>query len=514
MNKNSAPWIMNKSVGRYLSGFFVAVAAVFAPCLSGRATQAPLTVMTNGSGTGAVYLRLGPGHFVPAQGALLTVGQNYNLVASPLNSYLTNWVVSGGTAVGPTSNPGLIFTMGNNTTITASFLTNIFLRMAGTYYGLYSNTDTTYPSDEASGMIYNLVVNTRGAYSFSVFGGGSSRSFSGYFTPGGCATNIYTNTLDNYVQVVFAITSTASPRTINGTVTGTNTIILAGGATTNGWSSSLIAIAAATNSSLTNTTNFSRAYTLVIPPNDTTATSGQSPPGYGYAWLTNTAGTNTISSVTIVGLLADWTSIAEIAPVNEAGTVPIYQNYFNTPDPGMLFGWLNLRDTSAAPAPSGTLTWIRKQSRALYGVYTSGFTNSVAVLGSTYVNTNSLTNYLSFTNTAAPGTQMVVSSDNFPISPLTNNLYVVRTNFLSRISTNQGSDILYRGYVLPRTGEFIIEFTNEYKLPSVAYGVLLQNSTFTTTVGANTLTNIGAGLFYTGSPRNPTNVGAVTLRAN
>jgi len=504
---------MNKRVGCFLSVIWVAVAAILTPCFGSWGAQAPLTVATNGPGTGAIYLRIGPGRFVPAQGALLTVGQNYNLVASPLNSFLSTWQVSGGTPVGATNSTGFVFTMGTNTTVTANFIPNIFLRMAGTYYGLYSETNTSVPSDETSGMIYDLVVNTRGAYSFSVFGGGSSSSFSGYFTPEGYATNVYTNALDNYVTIQFAMTNTNSPRTIYGTVTGTNTI-LSNGTPQSGWSSALVAIAAATNSSLTNTTNFSRAYTLLIPPNEATATNDFSPSGYGFACLTNTAGTNTISSVTILGLLADWTSISEAAPVNEAGTIPIYQNYFNTPDPGMLFGWLNLNSTSNSPAPSGTLTWIRKPSRYLLGVFTNGFTNSVAVQGSPYTNTATLTNYFSTNNTPGAGTQLVVTSDQIPVSPLTNNLALVRTNFATRPSLNIGSNILYRGYVYPTRGNFIIEFTNEYKVARFAYGAVLQNSNCLNTIGANTFTNVGAGFFYMGSSRNPTNVGAITLRAN
>ena len=514
-------------VGRFLTVMVAAMAAVIVPCLSSAAAEATLNVVTNSpsftNGTGAIYLRLSPGHFTPAQGALLTVGRNYTLVASPsLKSLFVNWQVSGGTPVGTTNSAGLVFTMGPNTTVTANFITNIFLQMAGTYYGLYTSAATTPPADETSGMIYDLVLDTRGNYSCQIFGGGSSSSLSGTFTPEGIATNSYTNSLDNYVTVQFAINSTNAPRTIYGTVAGTNSI-LTNGTASPGWVSSIVAIAAATNASLTNTgvTNSSgiytngssRAYTLVIPPDDASASTNGSPPGYGFACLTNTASTNTISSVTILGLLPDWTSISEVAPVNEAGTIPIYQNYFNTPDPGMLFGWLNLSNTPVAQAPSGTLTWIRKPSTRL-GVYTNGFTNSTAVVGSTYINsTNVLTNLVSHTNLAGPGAQMVVASDSFPVSPLTNDLYAVGANFYSRTGTDVGSNIFYRGYIYPTRGNFVIEFTNQYRVARLAYGAILQNSNLITTDGVNSFTNLGAGFFYMGASRNPTNFGTITLRA-
>ena len=71
------------------------------------------------------------------------MGESYTITATPgANCYFVNWTGTAGTTNGPT----LSFIMQSNTSLTATFITNIFIGMAGTY----STTDCSLPTRLAS----------------------------------------------------------------------------------------------------------------------------------------------------------------------------------------------------------------------------------------------------------------------------------------------------------------------------------------------------------------------------
>jgi hypothetical protein len=207
-----------------------------------------------------------------------------------------------------------------------------------------------------------------------------------------------------------------------------------------------------------------------------TNVSADSPPGDGYALITNHNGV-----VTLSGAMADGTGFSQTVPVSLAGDVPVYAVlYTNTAhaSPGLLLGWINLTNLQSA-APSNELTWIKKPFPSPT-LYTNGFTNVLSGLGSLWTNLTPI----SLTN----GTLVISNSDlflNFTNVVVANNTL---TN-LGGIPTNYLS-----GSINPKTGLLTLAFGNG-NATNHATGAILQN-----------ITNAG-GFFLT-----PTNAGSVSLQ--
>ena len=114
------------------------------------------------------------------------MGETYSITATAdAHSFFTGW---GGTYNGAASGQTLTFIMEGNTSLTATFVTNIFLGMAGTYNGLFSNSIGV--AEETAGMIYNLALKTNGVFSATVlYLDGSAPGISGTFSPEGYWSN-------------------------------------------------------------------------------------------------------------------------------------------------------------------------------------------------------------------------------------------------------------------------------------------------------------------------------------
>ena len=118
----------------------------------------PLTLATAGTGTGSLKgTALISGDTAPADNAMLNVGEAYSIMEHASSSFFVGWTVSGATAIGATTNPTLNFIMESNASITANFITNIFIGMAGTYNGLFPS-DAQGVTEDTAGMVGNLVV--------------------------------------------------------------------------------------------------------------------------------------------------------------------------------------------------------------------------------------------------------------------------------------------------------------------------------------------------------------------
>jgi len=453
---------------------------------------APLTLTTTGNGQvkGASFIR---GDTAPTtNGAMLNVGEAYSITATPaLNNYLSNWSGTSLTAFGASNGLRLNFIMETNTTITANFITNRFVGMAGIYNGLFSSGEIGTNTEETAGMISGLTLTTRGVYSATVLLGGSGEGISGIFTPDGYATNtvVVTNGVrDGNVTVELYCDGINPPRTIHGFVIGTNAIILPNGTLQTNWQSEVALVA-----SLTNTSNFASAYTMLIPP-ATNANGTNSPTGYGYAVLTNTLLAGPVAAaVTLTGLLPDWASIATTTPIREDNTIPVYLNYYNTEQPGMLFGTVSL-SSNTITSNSAALTWIRK--RTSYGLFTNGFTNYYSGLPvSPWLKSAPLSNVIT--------TNELVLSGGGLTTNLTNWVALKGTN-LVRLSgpTNSGS-----GSVNTNTGKLTITFTNgsgRSRVIVTGQGAILQNT--------NLGNYFGGGFFIMGPAATPTNSGSISLQ--
>jgi hypothetical protein len=484
---------------------------------------ARLTVTKAGTGSGAYRgTSFITGDAVPTNGAMLNVGEGYAITATPdTNNFFDNWAGSSGQLLF-TNGRTLTFIMESNTSLTANFTSNIFVRMAGTYNGLFSS-DALGVTEETAGMIGNFTLGRAGGYSAKVYLGGAAPSIAGTFSHDGYATNRITNALDKVVTVELFVNADSSPRAITGLVIGTNSVI-SDGISALGWTSTVNLIA-----STNNTRADSGAYTVLIPPPaglgtvsgfplPTLSTNtgggaashvishtegaalprgltdpvaiGNSPPGYGFLLLTNNPGTTPGTAIVkITGALADGTALSQTVPIGEDNGLPVYVTPYgagNAAGNGLLFGKLSLDSAPSALAPSGTLTWIKKAAAS--GLYGAGFTNSAVVAGSYWSNSIPLTRLI-------PETPVLLWEGG-----LSDGLW----EWLSPHGTNLvpavGTASLGPASINTNTGQLTVMFTNG--IQRTAFGAVLQG------VRVDGTSPFGGGFFLMGA----TNIGALSLQ--
>jgi hypothetical protein len=402
---------------------------------------APLTVTKAGAGNGAFTLATaGTAGAVFTNGAKLNLGQGYTITAKPDQfSLFSNW--AGGGYAGAA--PALPFVMWSNLVLTAAFVPNFFPAAAGTYNGLFFPSNAV--AEETSGMLYNLALLNSGAFTGKLLTAGTNYPFATNFDASGRA-------LFTAGPLGVALTLDRATPQITGTVSGS------------GWTANLIA-------DLASNVLPPNEYTMLLSPS--TNVSVASPPGDGYALVTNTGRT-----VNLKGRLADGTSYGQTVPVSKAGDLPVYASLYtnsaNT-NPGLLLGWINLTNLQA-PAPANALAWIKKPSLSS-GIYPNGFTNILSVQGSLWTNPPggispfSLTNgqlvvsnsglLLTFTNIAASG-GLVTNLGGLPTNSLTGS-FSSKTGYLTLTFANGGATNDAYGAVLQDTtnaGGFFLTATN------------------------------------------------------
>ena len=405
-------------------------------------TKSPLTLLVKGFGTISHTF----------SGTNLIVGTNYTVTASPnANNLFSNWT---GT-INTTNNP-LPFVMVPNMTLTANFVTNSFLRAVGTYNGLFYDV-TNGVGAESAGLLGGLTVGKQGAYTGSLYVSGTNYSVGGNFDLAGDASNQIARAASlGPVSLTMHLDWDSTPPQITGTVQGTN-----GGA----WSANLTNELAGTN--------LSAEYTLLIPPG--AGAPADSPPGDGYALITNHLG-----NLTVTGALANGTTFSQNIAESELLHMPFYAAPYT--NGGLLLGWLDL----SSGAPAGSLTWIRPT--ATNGLYTNGYTNIVTVQGSAWTNLGTKTAAISL----PLGAQLAVSNG-FLTAPLIFNVVVNTNSALLKQGSNPTNSLT--GSIAPKTGFLSITFGNGHGTNATAgAGVVLQNTT------------AGGGFFTTS-----TNAGAFTL---
>ena len=100
--------------------------------------QSRLSVTNAGPGNGTFKGAASvAGNTLPADGAMLNIGESYTITAIPDKSSLfSNWVGARMAAPGGAA-PALPFVMQSNLVLTVTFVTNFFPPAAGTYNGLF-----------------------------------------------------------------------------------------------------------------------------------------------------------------------------------------------------------------------------------------------------------------------------------------------------------------------------------------------------------------------------------------
>ena len=410
--------------------------------------ESTLNLLTNGSGktkTGFANKPTPNG----ANGLLFTnlvVGTNYTITAVAGPGYLfSNWT---GT-ITTNANP-LTFLMVSNMTLTANFVTNPFLYVAGTYNGLFSDV-TNGVGAESAGLLQNLTVSTNGVYTGRLYIGLTNYTVGGSFDFSGNATNqISRGSGLGALTLGMNLNWLVNPPQVTGTVQGTN-----GGR----WTASLLAELAGSNLS-------SAEYTLLLPPGT------NFPPGDGYALITNHAG-----AVVMTGALADGAAFNESVAITETGALAIYASPYT--NAGLLWGRLVMTNG----LPEGNLTWIRPADGS--GLFTRSFTNVIPVQSAPWTNPPA-------NNPAIPTTpgQLIISNAS---ATLTFYVAVGPSNDLVKLA---GATNSLTGSIKAKTGLVTITLGNGKSAVSGA-GAFLQPS------------DIAAGFLVTA-----TNAGLITLQTN
>jgi uncharacterized repeat protein (TIGR03803 family) len=505
--------------------------------------QLALATAGTGSGTftGTASVR---GDSVPATNAPLNVGEGYTITAIPgSNTYFVNW-----TGTVPTStNPTLSFVMQENTSLTATFVTNIFPQMAGTYNGLFTNA-TFGVTEETAGLLH-VALRPDGSYSGTITMGGTPISGTSLgqppesFTHSGNATNKVLVSPYGGLTVTLQVVANSSPRTITGQVIGTN-IIAFDGVQTHGWTNDFALIASLTNSSFD-----AAVYNFLIPPT--------AAPGLANAAAPNTGGDVStwygagVTAVTIVATAAQGGVSGNEPPVDTGGATTSTtadadaarlgasrlsgsaSTFTLAEPPGYGYGLLAVNPTNA----NVTLTGALADGTPFSQTVNVGEDNGIPVFIAPYTSPNNgiVIGELSLSNTpdasapsgnltwirkgAATGlfragftnTPLLVQGSfwsnsvpfvslYFPIvltgggltnSPVSLNATLSRTNLVGA-----GGNII--GNINTNTGLFTITFTNAGA--QTARGAFLQN------------VQSGNGFFVLpSSPNSPTNAGSVSI---
>jgi uncharacterized repeat protein (TIGR03803 family) len=419
------------------------------------------TLSTNPFGSGKITATASiTGNRAPSNGASLYVGESYTVTAIPANTnwWFTNWTSSGSVV---SSNRAYTFVMEPGLSLTANFVTNLFIGMAGRYDGIFDVSDLAGPSEQTSGMIGNLQLLSNGTYSAKLYLAGVTNSISGSFNMSGQSPGSVSRKPAQGGLVTYLLNlqwdSTAPPRQITGWVQGTNA---------GGWiASNLVLYAARTNN------GDLPAYTLLLQSAETS--DAAVPPGYGYVLITN----NTkVGLLNMAGALADGSPYSQSVPVAEDNAFPVYASLYT--NGGLLLGRLSLSadvDTN--------LTWIKPP--VTKGIYTNGFTNQLVNLLSPWTNSAAAVSNL-FHNGGA-----LILSDGGLAPNLVFAVALTSSNTLRWVS---GPTNFTGGSINLSNGLLTVNFINDSGKKTNAYGAVLQNAA------------MGGGYFL-----GATNAGAMTL---
>lgn len=298
---------------------------------------------TNGDGAGAIT----------GFDSQMQYGVSYTLTAKPAAKNIFQfWSgLSGLSTTSATNGSKLTFTVTNTVTVTASFATNHFYAQAGTFNGLFFQTNG--PTHDSSGSV-KITVSTNLSYSGKVLFDGQVLSVAGQFDTNGTATLALTTN----ATMAFTITN----QQLVGTVSSLD------------WTSPLMADLALFGPSNPNT-DFAGNFDIIIPPD----TNGTATNGYGY-------GSVSVSSngiVTLVGATADGAALSQSVSLSQDGVWPLFIQLYTvneTTTAGEIFGWISF-PTNGAPA--GNLMWI-KTSYPNTGPYVNGLTNNSSIMSSPY----------------------------------------------------------------------------------------------------------------------------------
>jgi len=286
-------------------------------------------------------------------GQFLEVGRGYRLLATPGAGYLfSNW-----TGTVSASTPTLNFLMQSNMSLQAHFVPNPFLRVSGTYNGLFFETNAV--QHESSGD-FRLRVTSAGTYNAVLRLAGRRYSAKGKLDLEGKATNVIARFGTSSLMIHWNVDLHGLDR-----VTGSVSDGL--------WLSELVGDRALFNAS-TNPALLSGSYTFVLPINP----SMGAPHGDGWGTLKVSTGGLGLGT----GSLPDSTKFRYRVPISKNGAWPLYAPLYL--GKGSLIGWLHFDTNAPLDDVTGWVAWF-KPAQPEVRYYPEGFTNLSSLIGSRYV---------------------------------------------------------------------------------------------------------------------------------
>ena len=347
--KRAASLTLGPATKAMSGGYFVVVANALAPPnvvtsvvahLSVLLLETPLTVQVNGHGS------VSPDY----NGRVLHVGKKYTITAKPDTGY----VFAGWSGSITSAAPKLTFLMQSNLVLTASFTPSPFLPVAGTYQGLFY--DTNGIAQESSGFL-SAVVSARGSFSARLQWAGGSWIIFGQFVASGAYSHSISLRNGGRLSVALQLDLASGDQ-------------LTGQVSDGVWTAQLSAKRTPFRAG-SNRAPQAGKYTLVLPGGGNPSTT---PGGDGYAAVTVLPS----GSVRMTGRLADGTRISETAFLSGHGDWPLYLRLYA--GQGSALGWLSF-DTQPTNDISGSFAWFKPPGDR---INPAGFAFANGVLGSRY----------------------------------------------------------------------------------------------------------------------------------
>jgi hypothetical protein len=362
----------------------------------------------------------------------VTAGQSNTLTAVPASG----WLFLGWSGAVVSTHPTITFETPTNvfSFLTANFITNPFIGLAGVYNGLFLPSNAVVAGNNSGAVTFTL--NRQGVFSGKLRLGTTNYPFSSQFNIANTATLSATNGT-NVLAVALAVGNPPQSDQATGSVTNAK------------FDASLVAYHAPVWTAA-NPAPQAGSYTLALPGNGDAAAS---PGGDSYGTVTVDA----LGNLTAVGTLADNVSFSQSVPVSKGGQWGLY--FLPAGVPQAVLGWVNFDTTNGTF--SGTVTWTKESGPGTY--YTNGFTNSSVLLGSIYSAAYQRTNGLAFNNPT-----LALSGGNLPLE-------VIEPVKLSGLETYVSADKSLTLTINPSTGGFSGQYVapgTSKKIPLA--GVVLQ----------------------------------------
>lgn len=403
------------------------------------------------------------------------IGRGQKITAVPAPGYLfAGWFEAASlVSISPTY-PFFIYPGETNRAITASFNTNMFPFVKGTYTGVFCNGGQV---EEVSSGLMTLTVSDVGNYSAKVSISGKTYPMTGTFDsasgeeinflirPGfnqglyGLTNELFrvkmtldlnggtdhlSGTFSN--SITYGVVTNAPRETYTTNITmgmeviTTNIISVT---VTNYINTNWIADLHADRAvySITPPAPQAGKYTLLIPA-DTNSPAGPFGDGYG------TATVNTKGSLTFKGSLADGTKVSQKVPISKNGDWPLYLNLYK--NRGTFLSRIVIDTNQPDTDLSGLMNWFKRTQVAKY--YGAGFTNESTIVGSRFVPPTATTRLLALTTGVVGFTNGNLMADfaNDVTLDAAGKVTNLDTNKLS-LSLNKASGLM-AGAVTPPTG--------------------------------------------------------------